>query len=239
LRRFASQLGFEDLANDVDITIVPIGGFSQRQKIQNAAWTFEKVLKADIAISALLDRDYRCVEEVEELVRETRGSIPNFHILAGKEIENYLLVPSAIMRAILERLKEQKRAAAFSQTMLEDMIVPIVNGMKSAVLSQHISNRMRYFDHRTSKDPATVAAEAISYVDTQWHDDTRRLLIAPGKQVLSAINKRLQETLRISITCPQIIRNLKSEEIATDLSKILFDLNNFAKGQRILGRSAA
>jgi hypothetical protein len=127
-----------------------------------AAWTFEKVLKADIAISALLDRDYRCSEEIEELVSETRGTIPHFHILAGKEIENYLLVPSAITRAIFDRLKEQKPVRAFSQAELEEMIDSIANGMKSAVLSQHISNRMRYFDHRTSKDPATVAGEAIS-----------------------------------------------------------------------------
>ena len=239
LRRFASQLGFHSFANDMDTTIVPIGGFSQRQKIQNAAWTFEKILKADIAISALLDRDYRCGEEIEALVQETRGSIPHFHVLAGKEIENYLLVPSAITRAILDRLKEQKRGNAFSQSMLEDLIDSIVAGMKSSVLSQHISNRMRYFDHRTSKDPATVASEAISHVDNEWHDGSRRLLIVPGKQVLSAINTKIQDAFGVSITCTQIIRNLQPGEIALDLREILCDLNLFAQGQRIPTRSAA
>jgi hypothetical protein len=228
-----------DFANDIDITVVPIGGFSQRQKIQNAAWTFEKVLKAEIAISALLDRDYRCGEEIEELVRETRGSIPHFHVLAGKEIENYLLVPSALTRAITERLKEQVSARTFSQANLEDLIFPIADDMKSAVLSQHISNRMRYFDHRTSKDPATVASEAISYVDNEWRDASRRFLIVPGKSLLSAINTRLQDVLGISITSTQIIRHLRAEEIADDLCKILSDLNSFAKGQCAPGRSAA
>jgi hypothetical protein len=209
------------------------------EKIQNAAWTFEKVLKADISIAALLDRDYRCEEEIGELVKETRGSVPHFHVLAGKEIENYLLVPSAIVRAIAERLKEQKSAKTFSQSNLDDIVASVVSDMKSAVLSQHISNRMRYFDHRTSKDPATVASEAISHVDKEWKDSSRRLLIVPGKQVLSAINARLQDLLGVSITQAQIIRNLKSEDVACDLHEILHDLNSFAKGARIVGKSAA
>ena len=207
--------------------------------MENAAWTFEKVLKADIAISALLDRDYRCGEEIEELINETRGSVPNFHILAGKEIENYLLVPSAITRAILDRLKEQRTTSTFSQEGLETMIELIVNELKSGVLSQHISNRMRYFDHRTSKDPATVAGEAIAHVDKGWRDASRRLLIVPGKQVLSAINTRLQATVGISVTATQIIRNLKPREIPDDLRDILNDLNEFAKGTRAKVRSVA
>lgn len=91
LKRFASHYGYADFANDVNITVVPIGGFSQRQKIQHASWTFEKVLRAEIAIAGLLDRDYRSQEEIDEILRETRATVPHFHILDGKEIENYLL----------------------------------------------------------------------------------------------------------------------------------------------------
>jgi hypothetical protein len=140
---------------------------------------------------------------------------------------------------VVGRLQEQKSTKVFTQAILEDLIAPIIQDMKSSVLSQHISNRMRFFDHRTSKDPATVANEAISYVDREWQDASRRLLIAPGKQVLSAINKRLQDKFAVSVTSTQIIRNLRSDEIPEDLRKILLDLNNFAKGQRAHGKSAA
>jgi len=238
IRRFAAQLGFSELANDLDITVVPIGGFSQHQRIQNTAWTFEKVLKADIAISAVLDRDYRCQEEIEELVREARTTTPHFHVLAGKEIENYLIVPSAILRAITERLKEQKSDRSFSHDELESLISSIVDETKSLVLSQQISNRMRYFYHRTSKDPATVASEAISLVDKEWRSRSSRLLVAPGKQILAGINTQLQKMLGISITAAQIIRNLKTDEVSPDLRNILGDLNDFAKGKK-LTRSAA
>ena len=137
-------------------------------------------------------------EEIDEIVREARVSVPHFHILAGKEIKNYLLVPLAIMRAIADRFKEQKLGGTCSLQTLEKMIETIVNDTKSGVLSQHISNRMRHFDRRTSKDPATVAGEAISHVDKEWQDPSRRLLIVPGKQVLAALNTELQARLSTS-----------------------------------------
>ena len=84
LRRLAARLGLQHLAESINITIVPIGGFGQRQKIEHAAWTFEKVLKSEIAIAAVLDRDYRCAEEIEEITRDARATVPHFHILVDQ-----------------------------------------------------------------------------------------------------------------------------------------------------------
>jgi hypothetical protein len=143
------------------------------------------------------------------------------------------------MRAIAERLKEQRLRGTYSIQTLEKMIEAIVEETKSAVLSQHISNRMRHFDRRTSKDPATVAGEAISHVDKEWQYASRRLLIVPGKQVLATLNTQLQAKVGISITSAQIIRNLTADEVAADLHEILLDLNNFAKGNWKQVKSAA
>jgi energy-coupling factor transporter ATP-binding protein EcfA2 len=230
LRRFAARLGFDDLAENTNITAVPIGGFSQRQRIEDAAWTFEKVLKSEIAIAAILDRDYRCAEEIDELTRDARGSVPHFHVLERKELENYLLVPSAITRAINDRLADRKEPVVkISTENVEEMIDEITAEMKSAVLSQAISNRMHYFASRTSKDPATVASEAIAKLDENWADRSRRMKVVPGKQLLATLNSRLQKNLGISITATQIIRNLAQGTIATDLRETLHDINQFAK----------
>jgi len=109
------------------------------------------------------------------------------------------------------------------------MIDEITAEMKSAVLSQAISNRMRYFANRTSKDPATVASEAIAKLDENWTDRSRRMTVVPGKQLLATLNSRLQKNLGISITVTQIIRNLTPGAIANDLRETLHDINQFAK----------
>jgi hypothetical protein len=232
IKRFASRLGLSDLADDINITVIPIGGFSQRQRIEDAAWTFEKVLKADISIAAVLDRDYRSREEIDALVKGVRGTVPNFHILEGKELENYLLVPTAIARAIHERLKDRQcpesELLKISHDWVMKMLTDLADEMKSDVLSQRISNRMRFFGNRTYKDPSTIATEAIATLDADWSDFNRRFMTLPGKQFLATLNGRLHRDLHISITGPLIIRNMSFDEIGPDLREILQNLNRFA-----------
>jgi AAA15 family ATPase/GTPase len=227
LRRLAARLGLERLAGNTDVTVVPIGGFGQRQKIQHAAWTFEKVLRSEIAIAAILDRDYRSTEEITELIRDARATVTHFHILARKELENYLLVPQAVAAAVADRLVDRGTSNVPIEQ-LQQLIRELSDELKSDVLAQSISNRMRYFANRTSRDPATVAGEAIAILDNDWATLERRMTVVPGKQFLTLLNGRLQQNLGICITAPQIIRHLSREMIANDLRDILSDVNEFA-----------
>lgn len=228
LKRFAARAGFSAISDDINITVVPIGGFTQRQRIEDAAWTFERVLRAEIAIAALLDRDYRCNDEIEELVTSARAAIPHFHVLGSKEIENYLLVPPAITRATQERLRERQAASTISQEQIEATLLRCTEEIKSDVIAQLIANRVRFSTGRDSRDPATVMSDALRQLDSDWRNLSRRLSIIPGKQILTALNRELQREFQVSITAAQIIRHLAVEEIDPSLQAILSDLNNFA-----------
>jgi hypothetical protein len=54
-------------------------------------------------------------------------------------------------------------------------------------------------------------------------------MTVPGKRVLSALNHKLQQKFKISITPTQILRNIEIGDIAIDLRAILESLNEFAK----------
>lgn len=185
--------------------------------------------QAEIAIAGLLDRDYRCQEEIDQLLTETRATVPNFNILAGKEIENYLLVPAALTRAINSRLKDAKKTAAVTEEEVKSTLEKLAEEMKSAVLSQWISNRMRFFGNRTAKDASTVASEAIEKLDFEWRQLAGRLRILPGKALLSNFNAHLQKERKISVTMSQIVNSLRSDEMVFDLKYILDNLNSFAR----------
>jgi energy-coupling factor transporter ATP-binding protein EcfA2 len=228
LKRFAAKCGFSSFADELNITVVPIGGFTQREKIAHAAWTFEKVLRADIEIAALLDRDYRCEEEIQELIAAIRDTIPYFYVLKSKEIENYLLVPSAMARAARERARGRGQTGPDEED-IRQILQRCTDEIKSQVSGQIIANRMNFFAGG-AKDPATVASEASGFIDLHWGDLSRRLMIVPGKQVLSAFNAKLQARETISITPPQIIRHMRAEEVGEDLAKILRGLEIFASG---------
>lgn len=156
--------------------------------------------------------------------------MPHFHILRRKELENYLLVPAALAEAIADRLSGRGDCdAKIPCENVEEMIDEITGAMKSGVLSQTISNRMRYFANRTARDPATVASEAITGLDNDWVDLERRMAVVPGKQLLSSVNTMLQRTLGISISTAQIISKLKPDMMPDDLQNTLRDINEFAK----------
>src|SRR5262249_37987498 len=102
VRRLAAKGGFSAVSNDVSATIIPIGGFAQWQRIEHVAWTFKTILNTDIKMAAVLDRDYRCTEEIKEFLDKIRQTAPLCFVWDRKELENYLFVPSAIIRAVMD-----------------------------------------------------------------------------------------------------------------------------------------
>lgn len=216
------------IADDVVITVVPIGGFSQNKRIQDTAWAFEKILKANIAIAAVLDRDFRSPEEVTELLEDGRKTVPYFHIFNSKEIENYLLVPTAITAALQQKLKERKSQVAVSLSDISQMLKAIVADQKADLLGQYVSNRVRYFATRSAKDASTVVKEAIAQLEQDWLEPVRRLAICSGKKALAALNGQLHQKFGMSVTSNQIIKHLQPADVG-DLIGILHDLDQFAK----------
>lgn len=234
MKKFAARLGLKNFENETSVTIVPLGGFSHREKIADAAWTFEKVLRAEIAIAAVLDRDYRCQEEIEQIKNGVPASIPNFFILDRKELENYLLDPQAITSAINDRLATQsnRSRADLLVTDVELILNAIADDAKSVLLSQVAAHRVRFFEGRTRNDASTVFNEAIAYLDSRWANLPDKLAVVGGKQFLSSLNAYLQRDMGISITATQILRTLVLPANC-DLRKILVALDSFAATQQV------
>lgn len=189
-------------------------------------------MKADISIAAVLDRDFRCNEEVAELVSDGRLSVPHFHILDAKEIENFLLVPTAISKALEQRLKDRRSPS--STTLLLDaqkigeILESIVADQKADILGQYVANRVRFFATRSSKDPSTVVKEAITNFDADWSTPNRRIMISSGKKVFATLNGQLQKLCGTSVTSTQVIKHMSQSDLL-GLKDILNDLNIFAK----------
>jgi predicted ATP-dependent endonuclease of OLD family len=51
IRRFARRIALKHLSEGEKLTAAPLGGFSKASRIDDVAWGFEKVLKADIRIA--------------------------------------------------------------------------------------------------------------------------------------------------------------------------------------------
>ena len=232
IRRFAKKLELENLASGSNLTVVPIGGFEQKSRIEEAAWTFGQVLKADIAIAALLDRDYRSNEEIEEIVNSMRKTVPNFHVLNLKEIENYLLVPKAIAKAAAHRFGKRESArnpflAEEGVELIEKLLSECADNLRQNVLSQLCANRIRYFN-KSKYDASTLINQATQTLEDSWQTLPGQLGIVSGKQTISMLNQKLDQNYGISISAALISNYFNKEDFQKELVVILRELENFA-----------
>ena len=232
IKRFASVLGNHNLSQDVSITVVQIGGFSQWKRVEDAAWTFEKILEADIRMAALFDRDYRCDDEVEEFLEKIRTTVPLCYVLQRKEIENYLLCSPAIAKAIVEMMRNRGMETPPSGEILDYtncQIDDIANELKSNILGQISANRVRFYSGKTKKDDSTLVSEGVIMLEEMWKSKENKLCIAPGKQILAKLNQRTRDRYGVSLTTTSIIRHMRSNDIPDDLKDAIRQFDQLAQ----------
>lgn len=101
LRRFARLLGFAEMANGAGIVPVETGGFTTWEKVAATAWGIERTLGTSLQLAAVFDRDYLSDEEAAVVLAELQQHLRLAHVHARKEVENYLLDPVVLQRALV------------------------------------------------------------------------------------------------------------------------------------------
>lgn len=227
IRRFAERAGFQHLASGLDLVPVAVGGFGQWSRVPSAGWTFQNALGQPVAMAAVFDRDYYCDEEVAEVETELNKVASVVSIHKRKEIENYLLIPEALNRCVTRALA--KRSGASSGAIdVAPLLEGIVEELRQETTAQLIGKAMDYFRRPgRSINNATISAQALERCNAQWRDLASKLAVTPGKEVLSRLNKKLQETYGVSITPSSIISCIRKEEIPSDLAQLLAALDEF------------
>ena len=106
LAAFSRKMGNRAVANQSDFAIIPVDGFNP-SRTRDFSQGIETTLGVRVLKAVILDRDYRSDEEVEEHIRDLRTFASLAHIHECKEIENYVLIPSAIQRSLTRKAREK------------------------------------------------------------------------------------------------------------------------------------
>jgi hypothetical protein len=236
IRRFASKLGFTALASGLDITPVESGGFGNWEKLPALAWGIEKALGTPLRLGAVFDRDYFCAEEIDGILAELKKSLETAHIHARKEIENYLLTPAVLDRALSRCLDERAQRTGEQLKIKEpitDVLDRITNKFRSEAQGQYIAKRNLFF-RNSKRDSASITTETIQQFEGLWADLNRRVEIVPGKEALRAFREYIHAEYGITLTDYRIISEFKREEIPADMKQLVSNLDIFRSGTATL-----
>jgi len=231
LRRFARKLGMQELSAGIGITPLQAEGFGSWQRVTILASGISEALGVPLMIGAVYDRDYFCDEQIDHVLQTLGGSLKLAWVLERKEIENYLLIPMALDRAILRavnsrREREASKLSVDSAALLEEITQPL----KTSVLPQLIARRHDYLQH-TKQDKSQVYKDVLDAFDGRWDNLTSRLALVPGKEVLRIFRQRVQERYRVTLTDAWIAESMSREDIPADMRRLLQSLEDFRKIQ--------
>lgn len=234
LRRLAKLLGYVELAAGTGLTNVESGGFTVWDRIPSFAWGISKALDESLLLGAVFDRDYRCDEEVSSIEAELRQGLRFATLLRRKEIENYLLVPDALQRAIDKLLREKaKRSGGVTvapTTAVAQLLEEVTAPMKEDCMAQYIAKRTDYLK-TTRRDTATIAAETVRWFNSRWEDIHTRIQIAPGKDTLKALRERLSALHGITLTDAQVLGAMKPSDVPADMVQLVDGIERFRRAE--------
>jgi len=231
LSKFSKVANYYGLFEKNNLTVIPIEGFSQNERVSGTNWTFSKIISEEVKLMALFDRDYRCDEEIEEFISRINKDASYVHILKRKEIENYLLSIEAIRNSINLRIRKRdsfnSKFTELSIAEVESLLLELSDDFKTDVYSQLAAHKYRFFTKK-GIDLATVIRDEQKQFDENWKSLKYRFKVVPGKEFISSLNTKLQDEYKISISYTQIINQLEYKDLDSDLIKLFKEIEKNA-----------
>ncbi|TSA30088.1 MAG: ATP-dependent endonuclease [Ignavibacteriales bacterium] len=213
---------FQDSTEPIDtIPKTFIEGWGGWQRVIGSNKVF-KDTKLEIKTYCILDSDYHLQEDIEKRYTEANDNSINLHIWSKKEIENYLIIPKAIVKSI----KNENQGADVDDDIVCRVIDNIVEEMKQGVTDDYateISNKDKKLVIKT------VNERAREIVYPSWNSN--KLSLVPGKKLISKLSKWSQDNFNVSFNAFKLARNISKHEIDNEIVELL---NALEKNENLL-----
>jgi hypothetical protein len=217
VRQFARALGLPSLAGGGAIAPFPLEGFPTSERVRSIRDGLRQALGPDVFVAAVFDRDYRCDEEVDALSAAFRPHINVLLILAQHEIENYLLAPATIQRALDRQSKAKGTPVPFAD--IAQLVAAAADALKGEVIAGRGAERHRHF-RSEGVSVLTANRAAMAEVNLAWTDTEKRIALTPGKELLGSLNHILQPN-GFELSFQALANGIQAEEVREDLAAFL------------------
>jgi AAA domain, putative AbiEii toxin, Type IV TA system len=165
----------------------------------------------------VLDRDYFPDDEVAERQTEAEAWGVDLHVWKRKELENYLLSPSAISRYISTNIDGGVEPPDPDEVAAQ--IDRIVTSMKETPIADCMAEECLARNRRGGLQTAT--RKARERVSRCWASVEGRWALAPGKKVISQLSDWAQKAYGVSFGPEQLARELTAPELHPELVSVI------------------
>jgi hypothetical protein len=148
------------------------------------------------------DSDYHTEEEIAERYAEAAQHKINLHVWRRKELENYVLVPAAIRRAIQQRASKRRRVT------VEDIEAKLTE------LADELHRRDRGLGVKGARRKAKQRVEAQMKLQGLP-------AVVSGKALVAGLSRWAGGQFGASFSALTIARHMRPAELATEIEEVL------------------
>ena len=214
LKRFQNTL-FSDSEYPIDgIPHLSIGGWGGWNYVIGSSMWVQSTMH-DVSKYCVFDRDYHTEEQIQARLSEADKKGIRLKIWGKKELENYLLVPSAISR-LLGKLCRGRRNYP-NEDATRNKLDEIAELLKDTVVDGMADEIPR----ATGKTASTAYSLARKVVANGWGSLEGKMAMISGKAALAELNRWSQEEFKISFTNVRLASELRPNEIDSEIRDFL------------------
>ncbi|MEK7148675.1 MAG: AAA family ATPase [Patescibacteria group bacterium] len=229
---FARRLKMNNVANRSDFAVIPVEGFNP-QKVKDFSKGMEITLGVPILKSVIFDRDYRSDEEVASITSELSGTCQFVTIHKRKEIENFLLHPGVLDKAVIIAIRKKQGLSVANEVTIRpaaEILNEVADTFRTNILPLYLSARRRFIKRASpGLDDSTIDTEGLKKFEGEWETLSGKLRLIPGKEVFSMFNHILQKEYGISITPRMVVDSFTQAEMDAELIQLITNLNKFSE----------
>jgi energy-coupling factor transporter ATP-binding protein EcfA2 len=195
---------------------VSIGGWGGWGYAIGSAMFVKSTGEERIKMYCILDRDYHTTPEISERMKTAASRGILLHIWERKELENYLLVPAAMRRAIVAEMEDPSEAPTEGEVRekLDDITRTLRTGTMDAIATEILAR-----DKSSGLGPANrLARERIAKA---WKSLPERIGIVSGKTVLKTLAPWSQKEFKASLSARKVARHLTKDDIPAEMVAVV------------------
>ncbi|HTQ08585.1 MAG TPA: hypothetical protein VMI31_00795 [Fimbriimonadaceae bacterium] len=199
-------------------------GWSGLYVARGFARTFVTNSEHQFTAFCILDRDYRSDTTVAEQGSQAELDCLRLFVWERKEIESYFLQPIVIFRALAKKSTQSKPLAAISPDWIRQVIDEGCEHLKNATtdaISVEILNESSESKRKGVPHSNPAAREVV---DANWMSFETRVSIVGGKDLFAFLNKRLLETVGLTVGPLEVARELRPTEVCEEMKAVLKEI---------------
>jgi hypothetical protein len=221
LAHLARRLGRSVVASSDTYATVPLGGFS-RNWLASAFTETMVALGSAVKTFVILDGDLRSQEAIDFETRELRRAGARVHVWSRRELENYLLVASAIAKV-----------AGIPRGDAEELVIKVVSEQRDeailALQNQRLEEHNRKIGGGGKLAPKTVLVNAKAEFDAHWGTLEGQLGLVDAKVTIRMLNSRLQARNAKTINVHSLARSIPPGDIPGEVQDVIRKLEAFIR----------